>query len=307
MPSGTVRLAVPSVGTGALAARPVLASTASRDLFGNDSPGRVLAVFRTAVYVELGAGVMAVVSDDGLRLPNAAVLPVAGRETPFAVHGPGDLVELRDGVLRVGPVAYRPVRWWTPRAVLPGPAAPHADRVRELGRLLSATAPGHEPIVARQLADAAQALHEALVAGDVAAGCAAADAVLGLGPGLTPSGDDLLAGILVTCGQLRSRSVGTGVAALGEHVAARAGDRTPALSAALLRCAADGLAAEPVLGLIDAVVGRRPLGPALCTLLSVGHTSGHDTARGVHVAAAALLDRTPGAPLSSGADPQEAP
>lgn len=304
MPSGSACLAVPPVGTEI--PRPVLASTASRSLLGDDGSGRVLAVFRTAVYLETGAGVVAVVTRDGLRLPNAAVLPVLGSDAPFAVHRPGDRVEVRDGVLRVGPVAYRPVRWWTPRAVLAGPATPHADRVLELGRQLSATAPGHEPAVERQLADAAQALHRALVAGDVPAARAAADAVLGLGPGLTPSGDDLLAGVLVTCGQLRDVSGGTGAAALGGHVAARAGDRTTALSAALLRCAADGLAAEPVLGLVDAVVGLRPLEPALRTLLHVGHTSGHDTARGVHVAAAALLDRTAGAPLSSGADPQEA-
>jgi len=93
---------------------------------------------------------------------------------------------------------------------------------------------------------------------------------------------------------------------LGRHVSARAGERTTALSATLLRCATDGLAAQPVLDLVDALVGRQPLEPALRALLAVGHTSGHDSARGVHVAAAALLEHgTAGAPFPGGADIQE--
>ena len=43
-----------------------------------------------------------------------------------------------------------------------------------------------------------------------------------------------------------------------------------------------------VLGVVDALVGAAPLGPALSALLAVGHTSGADTAAGVLGAGAAL-------------------
>ncbi len=71
----------------------------------------------------------------------------------------------------------------------------------------------------------------------------------------------------------------------------RRGDATSALSADLLRHAGEGRAAPPVLGLLDALVGARPVVPALADLLAVGSTSGHDTATGVLLAARALLDR----------------
>jgi hypothetical protein len=131
---------------------------------------------------------------------------------------------------------------------------------------------------------------------------AAADSLLGLGPGLTPSGDDLLAGLLATCCWLRDDPR---AAALGRQVVARSAGRTTALSAALLRCAAHGAAARPVVDLVDAVAGRRPLGPALRGLLAVGSTSGHDTARGVHLAAEVLLDRSAGAPPPGGTRTEE--
>jgi hypothetical protein len=69
----------------------------------------------------------------------------------------------------------------------------------------------------------------------------------------------------------------------------RAG-RTTTLSADLLRHAGAGRAAPPVLDLLDALAGSRPVAPALAGLLAVGSTSGHDTATGVLLAARALLD-----------------
>jgi hypothetical protein len=180
--------------------------------------------------------------------------------------------------------------------------------VHALARALAASTPAHEPAVERALTAAAGELRAALGRGDDDRAAAAADAVLGLGPGLTPSGDDLLAGLLVTCAQLRGVP---GAAALGQHVARGAPARTTALSAALLACAVTGAAAPPVLDLVDAVAGRRPLPPALRSMLAVGHTSGHDTARGVHLAALLLLDRSPdspaGVPLLSGAPTEEDP
>lgn len=312
MPTGSGCLAARP--TAARTVRPVAVSTVLRPVLqGGDrdaesGAGSVLAVFPTALYVQVGGQVLAVVAADGLRLPIAAVLAEPSAARPFAAHRSGDQVTLHGGALQVGPVRYVPGRWWSAAPVRPG--RPDAAAVRELGAALTASAPEHDPAVERTLAAAAVEIRSALGSGDDERAAAAADAVLGLGPGLTPSGDDLLAGLLVTCHGLRGAGDRLpGAEALGRHVARCARSRTPALSAALLRCAASGLAAPPVLDLVDAVAGRRALAPALRALLAVGHTSGHDTARGVQLAAQVLLDRSPddtGAPLP-GAPTEEDP
>jgi hypothetical protein len=278
------------------------------------SAGRVLAAFPTALYVQVGSvqvgsvqvgsatglEVVAVVTSDGLRLPLAAVLPDLSTSAPFAVHRAGDAVDVLDGGLQVGPVRYLPGRWWSPRRALPGP--PHPPTVHELADLLAAAAPAHDRAVERALAGATEELRTALVSGHSSRALSAADSLLGLGPGLTPSGDDLLAGLLATCSWLQDDPC---AAALGRQVVSRAALRTTALSAALLRCAAEGAAAGPVVDLVDAVAGRRPLGPALRGLLAVGSTSGHDTARGVQLAAEVLLHRSPGSSPAGGTPTEE--
>lgn len=260
---------------------PVAASTAVGALLRTPAAGTVLAGFPAAVYVRLDAGdVLAVVTRDGLRLPNALVVAATARDEPFAHHVAGACAEVAGGSLVLDGVPYRPVRAWTPRERTAGTLQP--DAVARLQALLPQSP--HAGEVGARLRAGAAALGEALRAGDGLAD--AADRLLGLGPGLTPAGDDLLAGVLVTCAHL-----GSGVPALSSRVRQRAG-ATTALSADLLRHAVAGRAASTVLGLLDALVGAQPVGPALDALLAVGSTSGHDTATGVLVAARALLDRT---------------
>ena len=115
------------------------------------------------------------------------------------------------------------------------------------------------------------------------------DAVAGLvgrGPGLTPSGDDALAGALLVASAL-----GTGTA-LADAVRARLG-ATTAVSAALLDAAADGYAARPVVDLVDAAVAgdADAVARALPAVLAIGHTSGADTVLGIRTALAALSSR----------------
>ena len=237
-------------------------------------------------------------SSDGLHLPNALALGTTSGASSLARHRPGDLVDVSGGVLRIGPVGYRPVRWRVPREVAPpGTGRVDADVVDELARRLPDP---HSGPLADRLAAATLRLAQALADLDVRAACAAADALLGLGLGLTPSGDDVLAGVLVTCAQLRdtpgAADVAAAAAGLGSHVRQVAPQRTCALSAALLGHATHGRAAPPVLGVVDALTAARPLAPALAALLAVGHTSGADTARGVLLAARALRAPTDARP-----------
>ena len=256
---------------------PVAVSAAVAPLLRRPAAAAVLASFPAAVYVRLDSGpVLALVTSDGLRLPCALVVAATRAQEPFgaAVR----TAAVADGALVLDGVRYRAVRTWTPRERTAGRLQPAA--VRELGALLG-PAP-HTGEVAGRLRAGTARLAAALRTGDGLAG--AAEALVGLGPGLTPAGDDVLAGALVTSAQLAHP-----LPALATRVARRAG-ATTALSADLLRHAGAGRAATPVLGLLDALVGARPVGPALTDLLAVGSTSGHDTATGVLLAAQGLLD-----------------
>lgn len=103
-----------------------------------------------------------------------------------------------------------------------------------------------------------------------------AEALIGLGPGLTPSGDDYLAGMLVA---LRVSGRGMQAEGLWRWLQPRLEARTSALSAAHLTAAAAGEAHEA----LHAVLGGEP---DLEALGAVGHTSGWDALAG----ALAVLD-----------------
>jgi hypothetical protein len=108
---------------------------------------------------------------------------------------------------------------------------------------------------------------------------AAVAGLLGRGPGLTPAGDDVLAGFL-----LGSMAFGLDAGRVRAAVAAMAPARTTALSAALLWHADRGECVDEV-----AVVVASPSGPAVDRLLRIGHTSGAALATGLATAASAGL------------------
>lgn len=104
--------------------------------------------------------------------------------------------------------------------------------------------------------------------------------LIGLGPGLTPTGDDVLAGALIALaaiGALDQRD------RLAEAVLAEAPERTSALSAAFLRAAADGLPGEAIDDLLVALFASDHAAlPALLDRLDrIGHSSGWDMLAGL--------------------------
>jgi hypothetical protein len=114
----------------------------------------------------------------------------------------------------------------------------------------------------------------------------AVGALLGRGAGLTPSGDDALAGALLVARALAGGDL------MADAVRARLG-ATTAVSAALLDAAADGYAARPVVTLVDAAVAgdAGAVSRALPAVLAIGHTSGRDTVTGIRAALDALTPR----------------
>ena len=122
-----------------------------------------------------------------------------------------------------------------------------------------------------------------------------AAALIGLGPGLTPAGDDFIGGVLLALHALRRTRLAE---RLGSWVLAESPGRTGAVSRAHLRAAARGMGAEPIHRALHSLLPPSAAGldPALDDAAAIGHGSGLDTLAGV----AAVLDlaarRFPSAP-----------
>jgi hypothetical protein len=99
-------------------------------------------------------------------------------------------------------------------------------------------------------------------------------ALVGRGPGLTPAGDDVLAGALVAGRAVRHPRLATWRSATRDVLRAR---RTTAVSRGLLHHALDGWATPE----LAAYVEQPGPGPARTRLLAVGHSSGAALADGV--------------------------
>ena len=132
--------------------------------------------------------------------------------------------------------------------------------------------------------------------GDLGAAAPAADKLIGLGPGLTPSGDDALAGLLIAAWRLGV----SGAAAFGSACGELARTRTTDIAVARIRHAAVGLleavqeralgvALDPPAG--DSYAGGGALEAAVTTAARWGHTSGVDTLVGLFLGARLGLAR----------------
>jgi hypothetical protein len=109
--------------------------------------------------------------------------------------------------------------------------------------------------------------------------------LIGLGPGLTPSGDDFVGGLMVALHYLGFADVAATIAEAALPVASR---ETNTISAQLLRCAAAGQASITLFDALDAILAGRRLEASLDAIDAVGHTSGWDSLAGAALVCAAL-------------------
>lgn len=107
--------------------------------------------------------------------------------------------------------------------------------------------------------------------------------LLGLGPGLTPSGDDLLCGLMIGLHAIGDRNTAV---EFGREIAKQAPRATSPLSAAFLAEAAGGAGSEALHLVIAAILGgaRETLDYAIADVASIGHTSGWDALAGATLA-----------------------
>ena len=236
-------------------------------------------------------GVVAVLTRDAVRLPCALLLPTTSAELPLTSLAQYSLAPysltsyprprpaaspclVGDGEISWtgprGPVVVRAVREWAPVRPARGTVRSSALAVVRAGLDGSVPQVDIRPLAA---AMAAGGDHEAHIA---------VARLLGRGPGLTPSADDLLAGFLVG-----AWAFGLAVPGIAAAIAALAPVRTTALSAALLWHAARGECVDQLAAVASALCGQLPGGPAVRRLLDVGHTSGAALAAGLVLAAEA--------------------
>jgi uncharacterized protein DUF2877 len=251
-----------------------------RDLIsGLVRPVDVLGRFATALYLRLEGGeVIALLSSDAVRLPIGLILPTSSREFPLtSLSGP---VLVGSGAVHIGSWSCRVSRLVSFRA--PTGLTPDRHACEHLRHLLANC----------QSADPDLRLPDALP-DDEHTPEVAADLVrrlLGVGPGLTPAGDDVLAGLLVGLWSFGQRAELLRLAVLAGLAAG-----TTDLSAALLRCAARGESIPQVNQLLQAMSAsawQSRLDHAMYELVRVGHTSGTALATGVLAAATmAIGDR----------------
>jgi hypothetical protein len=245
--------------------RPVLA--------GSPRPATWLGATPAALYLQVAGdpGVLALLAHDAVRLPCALLLPTTRAELPLTLLGPAaGTPVVGDGVLAwtgpAGPVVVRAVREWAPTRACRG----------------SVVASALTAVRAGLPAPASLGIDAELVAGLTGDPAEAVAYLLGRGPGLTPAGDDVLAGFLVA-----ARAFGVDADRMRALTEALAPGRTTALSAAMLWHAARGECIDEVAAVVAALAGHGRPKPALGRLLAVGHTSGSALAVGLAAAAAA--------------------
>ncbi|HEX6423320.1 MAG TPA: DUF2877 domain-containing protein [Acidimicrobiales bacterium] len=260
----------------------------------------VVATGPAATYLDVCGRLVALVQPGGVHLPCAVVL-ASPRPSPGQAPAAAAGIAAAGFAVGGGAVHHggRPTavvtRWFDPRVRL-GRIDPAAcERLGALVRFRGTPD--------ALLPDGAgEHLRDGLDRNDARA---AAAALLGRGTGLTPAGDDLLAGALAALRAQRSPAAD----ALGDAVRSLAPVRTTRLSAALLDAADAGAVVPEAAAVLRALApGRRPAGrdgdraleAAVDRLVAVGHTSGWHLAAGLlagltHArrAAAALVRSAP--------------
>jgi uncharacterized protein DUF2877 len=240
------------------------AGLGAAEVLARPGSGQVVSVHRRAAYVRLDGGLIALVA------PGVEPGPLHVRCTALPPLWPGEAVTVDGRGLAGRTWALRsPTVVW--RGALPDPAA-LAARAGDKGvRAVARSAPPDAAAVLRRVGGPE--------------GIDALAAVLGgRGPGLTPAGDDVLAGVVLVArvlgGQEAEDRLGASVAAVP----------TTEVSRAFLAWAARGQSIAPVhdwlLGLAagDGPVARR----ALTRLHAIGADSGRSLAAGLALGTAQL-------------------
>jgi hypothetical protein len=260
---------------------------------------RIQSIYRSVVNISTADGLLTIASPEGGGLPNG-ILADLGPDWRALGLRPGMVVMASDTGIRIPDAGLevqieRAPRWsprfrssatavdlraarWTRRAAATRKIAMAHAVPGGLGSVLAtsvirgadATLAVARPVLAE--------LITALETGDRTAAAGAAGRLIGLGAGLTPSGDDVLIGTEAALHALAHPSAGFLAPALGDVEA-----RTTEVAATLLRHAAAGEFAEPLHALVATLLGSddESIPAAIQRAVAWGATSGTDCLVGV--------------------------
>ena len=277
---------------------PASASTGVAELLrGPVRPARVLMSVPAAVYLQVpnerGGDVVGVLTSDAARLPLGCVLFRPSNGRPLVALPSGAPAEVGGGRIVVGDLAVSAAAWWNPRPKLPSlrPAL-LPEGVRQLRNALYGEGVPHSAFTLPGLPTGPggplAALRGAVRRADLDAALRTATRLIGLGPGLTPAGDDVMAGTIAGLVLLGPPG--------GGAVRRRRSTRWPpaARPSSPGRCcgtppAAGSAASTPPCCTAWSASGRSR--PAVAGLLATGSTSGRAMALGL-CTAIDLVDRT---------------
>lgn len=208
--------------------------------------GTVAATFERSCYLDLNGRIFALVLPDLLNGPINVVISWR-KGFAFSDLRPGDEVHLDLRRATLWPAELRPLD--------AGGLAAARTRISVVETVLAAAPaeslaqPDEQPWRA---AEAMSGFAEGLRTGDEAVLREAASRLAGLGPGLTPSGDDVLTGAMTALTLVR----GDASSGLRRAIHEAASPRTTRVSAAYLEAASRGEAGEAWHHLRDALAGR---------------------------------------------------
>ena len=281
-------------------------SDAIASLIGGGRPWRgvVHSEFRSVLNISTDGALIALAAPSAGRLPNGVVVDMGpdfrriGVRTGMTVeHRPGSLSFGEAGVV----IDLSRTQAWSPRLVPPAGGTTAAARrwqerasdVRRLAATVAAARPGADrglgPLVGADrdgnvgdVADRARlvmrSLRLAILDRNGQGAATVAHDLIGLGPGLTPSGDDALVGVAAACHALGSPMAGFLAGALVDDDA-----RTTAIAASYLRHAGRGEFAERIHVLLVALLGSglSRIEPEIRAFVDWGASSGTDCLVGV--------------------------
>jgi Protein of unknown function (DUF2877) len=232
---------------------------------GSRGEGEVRAVFRRSCYLSFSGGQYACVGDESLGCG-----PLNALVRELRLPALGERITLD----------FAQARSWSP-APLPANATPDVRALRRAARervpreglgCLVVDAHNSLSVHAQPALDAISRWLVGNALDDEA------QTLIGLGPGLTPSGDDYLGGVLIALHQLRRESQARSLWRWLEPRLAR----TSAISAAHLAAAAQGEGHEALHACLQALCSDgADWTPVLAQLDTVGRCSGWDSLAGV--------------------------
>lgn len=288
--------------------------------------GTVQGMFDSAINILFAGGLVSLVPEVVQRGPLNVTLPFSAgtpRMSSFGVKA-GDKVKVHDFTFELGDrylISFGSARIYSPKHKFTLPMLTdneieaNLEFVRKttllfgnmagLGQLLALTPPGVDRATVKNLnifassaLDRIVRLEQVFRSGKKHALKHAVSELIGLGPGLTPSSDDMLAGLVLLC-ILYAKNRGCAERTsrlIAQMTAEEARGRTTILSEEYLRQASSGRGNEPVIRLCAALLTGTRESVELETkrVLAIGETSGTDTVVGIVLGTMLCIGRQSG-------------